>query len=453
MKLRDYQQQGIADIRAAFAGDIKRVCYVAPCGAGKRIMMVYMATEAEKRGNPTTFLLHRNELIEQTAETLDENGVDYGVITPGARIKDRAIQVASVQTLSRRIDKLPAPGLIIPDEAHHAVAKTWRSIFDTWPDAYVVGLTATPQRLGGQGLGDVFDSLVIGPTTRELIQAGYLAPFKYYAPPQVADLDGLHINRGDFEQKEIAARMDRPQIIGDAIAHYQKLAPGKRAIVYCASREHSRNTAAAFAAVGIPAQHIDGETHPGVRRQAIQDFKEGRLQIISNVDLIGEGLDVPGMEAVILLRPIASLTLFIQQSMRPMRPDKNNPFKTAIILDHVGNAFRHGLPDEDREWSLEGIKRRQRGAGTVSVRQCLKCYAAHTPAPKCPYCGYEYPPEVRVVKQTAGELRELTEVERKNNRMEVGRARTIDELKRIAAERGYAPGWVWYQAKLKGIKK
>lgn len=441
----------MADIRAAFAAGRRRICYQAPPGAGKRIMMVYMATEAAKRNNATYFLLHRQELVDQTAETLEEYHADFGLITAGARIKDRAIQVASVQTLSRRIDKIPAPALIIPDECHHAVATTWRHVFDAWPDAYLVGLTATPQRLGGQGLGDVFDELIIGPTARELIQQGHLAPYRYYAPPQVADLAGVKIKMGDYDGVEIAARMDKPQIIGDAITHYARLAAGKRAIVYCASIAHSKNTAAAFNAVGVHAQHIDGETVPGVRRQAIENFKTGRLQIITNVDLIGEGLDVPGMEAVILLRPTASLTLFVQQSMRPMRPDKANPFKTAIILDHVGNALTHGLPDDDREWSLDGIKRRARGAAGVSIRQCPRCYSVHAPADKCPYCGFEYQPEPREVKQKAGELVELTAVEKKARRMQVGMCRTIEDVVAVAVNRGYAKGWVKFTCESKHI--
>lgn len=438
MNLRDYQQKSINDIRDQFNAGRRKICFVAPCGSGKTVIYAYMASEAASRGYKSLFVVHRRELLSQAAKTI---------------IEHKNINIGMAQTLSRQINSIDQPDIIIIDEAHHATARTWRNLIDAFPNAYIVGLTATPARLGGQGLGDIFDSLVIGPTAKELIQAGHLAPYKYYAPPIVADFKNVKIKLGDYDQKEISIIMDKPAIIGDAIQHYQRLANGKRAIVYCASREHSRNVVDAFRAVGINALHIDGETPSSDREQAVNDFKQGRLQIISNVDLFGEGLDCPGCEAVILLRPTQSLTLFIQQSMRGMRPDKNNPFKTCIILDHVGNAFRHGLPDQDREWSLEGVKKRKKSEESmVNIRQCFQCYSVHGPADICPYCGYVYPVTVRQLEEQAGELRELTDFEKKTNRMEVGRARTAEEIERIAKERNYKPGWVWYQKKLKGFK-
>lgn len=437
MILRPYQQTGIQDIRAAFQQGRRRPLYVLPCGGGKTVTMAYMAQGAARKNNRTYFLVHRRELQDQAETTLREYGA--------------TATVYSVQTLARRLHKIPAPDLLIIDEAHHATARTWRQVIDAYPGAYVVGLTATPARLNGQGLGDVFDGLVVGPTARELIQQGHLAPYKYYAPPQVADLTGIKIKLGDYDEREIAVRMDRPQITGDAIAHYIRLAAGRRAICYCASLAHSKNVAAAFNAAGYFARHIDGTTPPADRRQAIADFKAGRLQVLTNCELIGEGLDCPGCECVILLRPTASLTLYIQMAMRGMRPA---PGKTCVILDHVGNAYRHGLPDEDREWSLEGIKKKPRDGGpTFAVRCCPKCYSVHRPAGECPFCHWIYAPEEREIKQTAGELREIKELERKQKRMEVGRAKTLADLQQIANDRNYSNGWVYIQAKLKGIRR
>lgn len=454
MKLRSYQQSGINDLRSQFAQGVKRTVYVAPCGAGKSKMMSFMAAAAAERGNSTMFLLHRSELIDQMAATLREDGIDYGIIAPRIPMRDRLIQIASVQTLNRRVSKITAPTLVIPDECHHAVAVTWRSILDYFADAYAVGLTATPQRLGGQGLGDVFGSLVIGPTARELIQQGYLAPYRYYAPPMVADLTGIKTKLGDFENGEIAIRMDRPAVIGDAVSHYLRLAPGKRAIAYCSSRQHSIHTAEAFSAAGISAKHIDGETPPGERKQAIEDFRSGELTVLTNVDLISEGFDVPAMEAVILLRPTQSLTLYIQQSMRPMRPDKSNPFKEAVIIDHVGNVHRHGLPDEDREWSLEGIKKRSRGeGGAVSVRKCPGCFSVHRPQPICPYCGHVYNFTPRQIAEEAGTLQEYDAAQSKKKRIEQGMARTYEDLLRIERDRGYKPGWARIQWNFRQKKK
>ena len=451
MQLRDYQERGINEIRSLFNAGTRRACYVAPCGAGKTRVMEHMATEAAKRGRRTTFLVHRQELIRQAAAAFAGDGIDYGVIAPGHPVTDKPIQIASVQTIARR--KKQHNDLLIFDEAHHCTAKTWRNVIDAFPDAYVVGLTATPARLGGQGLGDVFESLVMGPAASELIKRGFLAPYKYYAPPVMADLENIRIKAGDFDGKEIEIRVDKPKVIGDAIDHYQRLAAGKQAIVYCASVVHSQNTAAAFNAAGIRAEHVDGSTPKAEREQTVAEFKAGKITVLTNVDLFGEGVDVPSMEAVILLRPTQSLTLYIQQSMRGMRPDKNNIFKEAIILDHVGNVRRHGLPDAPREWSLDGATKRRKGAtGGVGVRVCPNCYMCHAPAARCPYCGYEYKLTARQLAEEAGELAEYVAEEKKNARMTVGRARTIADLEAIARERNYKPAWVRIQAKIKNIR-
>ena len=368
MDLRAYQSQGIDEIRASFAQGIRRVCYVAPCGAGKGTMVAWMANTAADKNNQVLFLIHRRELLDQIREDI---GREHPLIT-----------LKTVQSCR----DVPEPRLIISDEFHHGTAATWRRIFDRFPQANVVGLTATPARMGGQGLSEICDRLILGPTAAELIAQGYLAPYKYFAPPMPVDFEDIKIKCGDYDQHEISIRIDKPHITGKAIEHYQQLAAGKQAIIYCASLEHSRNTVEAFRAAGINAKHVDGETPTETRKQAIEDFKAGRLTVLSNVQLFGEGLNLPGVEVVILLRPTQSLTLNLQQSMRSMRP---GPGKTAIIIDAVGNVHRHGLPDAPREWTLDGVKRRKSQAGGVGVRTCTNCFMCHAPTPVCPYCGYE----------------------------------------------------------------
>lgn len=454
MNLRDYQEHGINNIRARFVQGYNRVCFVAPCGAGKTLLMAYMANKAAELGHRTMFLVHRRELIEQAAETFQRLGLRYGVVAPGYEFNHAYIQIGSVQTVAKRIGRLPKQDLLILDECHHATANTWLEIIRFFHDARVVGLTATPARLNGQGLGEVFDTLVIGPKTKDLIRRGFLAPYKYYAPPMVANLENVKTSRGDFDSTDIAMRMDKPTITGDAIAHYKKLANNTQAIAYCAGRSHSINTAEMFKLAGISAVHVDSKTPLNERKQAMQDFKEKKIKILCNCDLFGEGVDVPAMETVILLRPTKSLTLYIQQSMRSMRPDKNNLDKKAIILDHVGNVMRHGLPDTQRDWTLEGKKKatRKNSESIVKIKVCSNCYSVHNPAEICPYCGFHYPIEERQIKQKSGELKEFTEEERKERRKETGRAFTLEDLQRIADERGYKAGWVYVQAKLKGIR-
>jgi superfamily II DNA or RNA helicase len=452
MQLRGYQIKAISDIRAAFQSGYRKICFTSPCGSGKTVLIVFMANEAAKRGNRVIFLVHRVELISQTAETFDEIGVNYGIIAPGFKETDDLIQIASVQTLSRRLSKAQKPQLIIADEHHHSVAKTWLNIFNYWPDAYVVGLTATPQRLGNQGLKEVSDVLILGPTTKELIAAGHLSPFRYFAPPPVANLEGITIKMGDYDTKELAIRMDKSVVTGNAVEHYQQLAAGKKAIAYCVSRDHSIHTAEGFNAANIPSRHIDGETPREERKRIIEDFRAGRIRILTNCELVSEGFNVPTMEAVILLRPTQSTTLFLQQAMRPLRRDPENPEKQAVILDCVGNVFRHGAVDEDREWSLDGIKKRRQADGpTVSIRQCPQCFAVHPPSPKCPYCQHEYVMTPRQLAEEAGTLVEFMAMEKKTARMEVGMCRDQTELTEIAITRNYAKGWVEFKCKAKHI--
>ncbi|XEQ93298.1 Putative DNA repair helicase RadD [Sporomusa carbonis] len=446
----------IEGARLEFQNGKKRTCIVGPCGMGKTIIMAWMASQARTKGNRTLFAVHRQELIDQSSKTFAKLNVSHGIIAADYPINSsECIQIASIQTAIRRLNKIPEPQIIILDEAHHATAGTWRKLLAAYPNAFVIGLTATPARLGGQGLGDIFESLIIGPTVKELISWGNLAPYRYYAPPVKADLAGLKTVRyGDYDHKEVAMRMDRSEIIGDLIEQYNKFSPGARAVCYCASVAHSQHTAEMFRQANIPALHIDGETPKAARDAAIRDFRNGNIKILCNVDLISEGFDVPAMEAVILARPTQSLTLYIQQSMRAMRPDDDNPGKVAIIIDAVGNVYRHGLPDEDRVWTLDGTKKKKSSNEKMEfpLKQCPKCFSAHRPAPVCPYCQYKYPVEERTgPEQRAGELAEIVELEKIRRKEEVRKARDVVTLEQIALARGYKLGWIQKQCELKRI--
>lgn len=452
-ELRDYQEMLIDGSKIEFQNGKKRVLIVAPCGSGKTVIMAWMAAQAKLKRNNTLFAVHRQELIDQSSKTFIKLNVPHGIIAAKYPMNpSENIQIGSIKTVVNRTDKLSIPQLIILDEAHHATANTWRKLLDIYPDAYVIGLTATPQRMGGQGLGDIFDSMIIGPSVKELVAAGNLSPYRYYAPPVAADLEGLKVKYGDYIQSDVAMRMDKSEIIGDLIKKYQELAPGTRAVCYCASIEHSQHTAEMFRQAGIPALHIDGETPSVTRTAAINEFKTGAIKILCNVDLISEGFDVPAMETVILARPTQSLTLFIQQAMRAMRKDDDNPGKVAIIIDHVGNVYRHGLPDEDREWSLESKKKKPTEKREFSMKICPKCFAAHRPAPICPQCQYVYKVEPqKEIEQRDGELAEIIAFEKKRKKEEVRSARNVVSLEQIAMQRGYAPGWVIKQCELKRI--
>lgn len=452
-ELRGYQELLIEGARREFDAGRRSTCIVAPCGAGKTVVMAWMSSQARLLGNRVLFAVHRQELIDQSSDTFGGLNVSHGIVAAGYPMNlSEQIQIGSIQTIIRRHEKMHAPNLIILDEAHHASAATWKKLLATYPEAFVVGLTATPARLGGQGLGDVFESLIMGPTVKELIEWGNLSPYRYYAPPVAADFSDLRVRYGDYVQSEVALKMDKSEIIGDLVAQYQKLAPTSQAVCYCVSRAHSEHTAEMFRRAGIHAMHIDGETPTIARAAVIDEFRRGTIRVLCNVDLVSEGFDLPSMDAVILARPTQSLTLYIQQAMRAMRPDRNNPGKVATIIDHVGNVYRHGMPDEDREWSLEGKKKRTMAKVEFAIKCCPKCYGTHRPAPYCPLCGHVYVVAERGgPDEKAGELAEVLELEKLRKKQEVGRARDIVTLEQIAMARGYSPKWVAKQCEIKNI--
>ena len=389
--LRSYQTDLISRIAADFSSGIQRVCAVAPCGAGKTVVVGWMAGKTALVNKRVLFLVHRRELIDQSDRTFTAMNIRHGIISAGVPADyESSVQIGSVQTVARRLSRIPSPDFIIIDEAHHATAGTWKKIMEAFPQAMTLGVTATPARLDGKGLGDIFQSLVMGPSVDELIQWGNLSKYNYYAPPSKADIKSVRIQFGDYVKSELERAVDDDALVGDIVANYQKLADGRQTVCYCVSRKHSEHTAAKFRAAGISAAHVDGETHKAERDRIISDFRRKKLRVLCNVDLLGEGFDVPGMEAVILARPTASLTLFIQQSMRPLRPDPDNPSKVAVIIDHVGNCFRHGLPNALQEWTLDSKPKKKR-IREISMHQCPKCYQVWmTPLLRiCAACGRE----------------------------------------------------------------
>jgi superfamily II DNA or RNA helicase len=389
-------------------------------------------------------LVHRQELMAQCSRSLADIGVAHGLIS-AKRTADPThhVQVASVQTLVRRLDHIQAPNLIIMDEAHHAMAGSWARVLSHYPQARVLGVTATPCRLDGGNLGDVFDELIIGPQVSELMAAGYLCPVSYYAPSTV-DLAGVHTVAGDYNRKELNERVDKPTITGDAIAHYRKLAHGLPCVVFCASVAHAENVCAQYVSAGYQARVLEGTMTDAARADAVAALADGRITHLVTVDIVSEGFDLPVVTVCQMLRATQSLGLYLQQLGRVMRihPGK----KRAIVLDHVGNVMRHGFAEDHRDWSLEGSVRRGRGSKDAGpkYRQCPQCYAVHPPAPTCPQCGYAHAIEDRTPDQVAGELEELkADMMRREARREQGRAQTLDDLIAVGRARGMKNPYGW----------
>jgi superfamily II DNA or RNA helicase len=437
MQLRDYQQQAIDNLRAAYRNGARAPLLVGPTGMGKTVIIAAILQGIAARGRRAMVLVHRRELIAQTADKLRLAGVQHGIIAAGLPTTDHPIQVASVQTLTRRLGQLvTAPDLIVIDEAHHATAGSWKRVMDHWPGALRLGVTATPMRLDGRGLSAAFDRLVLGPSVASLMNAGFLCPARIYAPPVMANLTGLKRRAGDYATDQAAAAMDRPTVTGDAIAHYQRLAAGQQGIAFCCSIAHAEHVAASFNAAGIPAATLLGSTNPLRRDATVARFASGDLQVLVTVDVVSEGFDIPAAGCAILLRPTQSLGLYLQQVGRVLRPAVDK--KLAIILDHVGNVHRHGFPDDPRDWSLDDRLKRAVGAGgaALSVRTCPACFAAFKPAPLCPCCGAACAPPPRVIRQQDGELKELQREAVKQRTAERRQARTLQELIHVGQARG-----------------
>jgi len=241
--LRDYQQRDVRRLRAAIAAGHGRILYQLPTGGGKTVLMAWMAARAAERGKRTMFIVHRQELLLQASRTFEAMGIDHGLIAPGHTMSRDVIQVASVLTLVRRFDRVVPPDLIVFDEAHHCPSNTWLRVFGRYPGAKAIGLTATPCRLDGRGLDDLFEIMICGPTARDLIDTGFLSDYVVYAPPIGIDLRGVRTRAGDFAKDQLAEAVDRPTITGDAVRHYLRLAQDKRAIAFCVSIDHSKHVA------------------------------------------------------------------------------------------------------------------------------------------------------------------------------------------------------------------
>ncbi len=439
--LRDYQNKVIDAVRGAMSVH-KRVILQAPTGSGKSVIIAYMIATALSRGKSSWLICHRRELLDQLSETLYAAGVPHGQIMAGRPMSKAPVQVCSIQTLVRRLDGLQPPDMLAIDECHHAVASTYQQVIDWARDAYIIGLTATPARSDGRGLGDIFKAIVPGPSVADLTAQRFLSPFRIHAPMHPIDVSEVHTRGGDYDRGELTSLIDKSTITGDAIQHYRDhVAPGT-CLVYCVSRLHARHVTAMYQEEGIDARYVCGDTPKDEREATIRSFRSGSPPVIVSVDLFGEGLDCPGLNAVQLLRPTQSLGLHLQQVGRGLRIDEGKEY--LVILDHVGNTWRHGLPDDDREWSLDS-KRKRKGSdeSLPALRHCPECFAIYAASlPACPQCGHEHEVQSREIEEEEGELVEIAAARHRQLRDHEERsAKGMYGLVQLALDRGYKFGW------------
>lgn len=441
--LRDYQINLLLNTVAAFKNGYHRPLLIAPCGAGKS----YIFAEMIRRTHGEVLVLtHRQELKRQHEELLRNLGITNA-------------RVSMILTEANRLGKYEKPSLIIADEAHLSRSNSWVKVIEYY-DTYTVGLTATPCRLDGASLGYIYDCLIEGVDVKWLIEHERLAPYEYYAPTLV-DTSDLRVVAGDYVVSDLDKLMSERAIYGDVIKHYRKFAENEQAIAYSVSVRHARNTSDAFNNAGIRAEVLSADTPSRERQQIMDDFRSGVITVLCNVGIISEGISIDNVSCCMLLRPTESVALGIQQMMRCMR---YKPGKTAKIIDFVSNYVRVGLPDENREWSLDKPLKRKNELnknGDFYIRCCPECFLTFKTAPVCPYCGAEYPLHPREIEAHENiELQRITEEEaakveeaKKKARAEQGRAQSFEELVKLGRSRGYKNPAFWAAQVLRGRKR
>lgn len=422
--------------------------------------MAEIARRTTKNNNRVMFLIHRKEVLDQAVKTFNEQGVNPSLLTAGM-----------VQTLTRRVDKLAAPNVILVDEAHHALAKSYQRILKQFPKAIVLLFTATPHRTGRMQLDQIADDIIVGQSIHELTDKGFLAPFRYFQPPN--DFDSKLLKRGstgDFTNESMQEAMST-KIFGHIVKQYKRIANGMQAVVYTYSIDSAHKIAAEFNEAGITARSVNGKTPQDMRDHIVRMFRDQRIKILVNVNLFTEGVDLPNVDCVIMARPTASLALYLQFSMRCLNP---RPGKTAIIIDHANNFKTFGYPDDDRDWK-QAIKSGKQKSKTLltdpglSIVTCDYCFAvvraSEVKNGKCPICGKPIKvqkakpvSDVDLVEATKERQKAIHEIVKSDllksvATKSVSELHSLRELQAYAKLHGYKSGWAWLQAKRRGLIK
>ncbi len=459
--LRDYQADVIRRFDEAVAAKLSRVLIVAPTGAGKTVIAAAVIAERVRAGGRVLFLAHRRELVTQASAKLHAVGIDHGIIQAGWPTRPgEPVQVASIQTLDARAIRsaamdLPPADLVVIDEAHRARARTYRKVIDAYPAAVVLGLTATPCRGDGRGLGNTFQTMVECPDVGALIAAGHLVPTRVYAPSR-PDLSGVRVERGDYVEKQLADRMNKADLVGDVVSHWLRLAERRRTVVFATGVAHSVHLRDEFLRAGVLAEHLDGSTPAEERAGILKRLASGAVEVVTNCAVLTEGWDSPEVSCCVLARPTKSVGLFRQMLGRVLRPA---PGKVdALILDHAGAVFEHGFVEEPIAWTLREDKRAEntsqssRSAGRApALTSCPECSAIRREGQPCPACGWRPKPKPRPVELTEGELGQVDRSRRVNVPIASVEARLafFRMLAWIARERGFKPGWAAHKFKEK----
>lgn len=426
ISLRDYQQAGIAALRKHSIEGRRRLVYAAATGSGKTVVAASIV--ASSRPLPLLFVAHRIELIDQAVRQIQAAGVErVGVIRADDHRTDygASVQVASKDTLIRR--RLPPAEIVIIDECHRAMGAGYQRIISGYPDAIIIGLSATPWRLDGRALGDTFEALVQTVQYSDLIAQGAIVAPIVYSTKIDPDLKKVHTRQGDYALDDLEVAMTDAKVLGSVYDEWRAHSDGRHSVVFACTIAHSQAIVARFQAEGVRAAHLDGETPLDERRKILEDLEAGALEVVSNVGVLCEGWDQPSVKCISVARPTQSLSLWMQMAGRSLRPWNGI---TPIIIDHGKNVDRHGLPHEDRQWDLlTGVKPK---ADRVKLRTCPACFAIVQKNP-CEVCGHQAPVVVREVR--------VDETAKLEQRGQDPRLLYFERMVEQARSRGFKPGY------------
>jgi DNA repair protein RadD len=457
---RDYQLRAVSEVDRELQTN-RSVLILSPTGSGKTVI----AAEHIRSHSDATYLFMapRRELINQTCRKLDDVGVQYGVILAGDKRMNlySRVQVASVDTLLSRVVrqqrlKLPSFDFLFIDEAHIGITLKREALFNLWPAAKIIGMTATPCNSAGKALGRIYSSMVEVSSTRELTERGFLVPARYFSVSE-PDLSRVRTTAGDFNIHDLAEATNTPKLVGGVVEHWLEHAGARRTVVFCVDIAHSVATRDQFVAAGVKAEHVDANTPQDERNEIFSQFSDGRVQVLCNCTLASIGFDLPELDCVVLNRATKSLGLYIQMLGRGLRTADGK--KDCLVLDHAGNVHRHGFAEDERFWSLHG-KYALDEARTLEARQkkitegkdpkqitCPQCKCVWSGSNQCPSCHYTFPVKPRDQPRIQGTLIELMghDKARPTGVKAWSIAQRIDflsQLMSISAQRDYKAGWV-----------
>lgn len=395
-QLRPYQVQLINDLYRKLNEGHKRVAIIAGTGAGKTVISGQICAHAEAAGKRLMFLVHLDVLVGQTYEKMKAFGLHCGFIKAGwEEDKEAPIQIASIQTMSKRKWWKTWPAdVVFYDEGHITLfSQVGKSALKTFPNAVHLVMTATPERLGKEQLGEYMDTLVASPVPSDLQEMGYLATMRYYSMPPdgVANLKGVKTVRGDYDEAGLKNACDRPELIDKIVREWKRLTPGKRTIAFCVDIEHARHVAEAFCKAGISSEVVEGGTPIKERQRIYADLRDEKLLVLTSCNVISIGFDEPSVEVGLMLRPTQSSALHFQQIGRVMRISPQTGKHYGIILDQAGNLERLGFPEDIEQYQLPLSKDGSGSGGPPPTKPCPQCGRIVLAfVVKCPDCAHQW---------------------------------------------------------------